>query len=171
MKTIFAKFLLLILLLSILGMVTSCGLFGPEYHLRKAKYHIALAGELGAEFKKDTIYTNIVVAPGESDTLKSFRDIAKEQGLDTPDPTFMDIIHDTIVNETTKWRVKTVFDTVHKKMYQKVFIKGDTIRVPTEINNSIKAEGIRQYFIWVAVIIGLLIILVIVWRKRSTGKV
>jgi hypothetical protein len=150
--------------------LTSCG---PAYHLRKAEEHIEKAKELGAKFRSDTTHTDIATPSSETEASKPFETVRTDQGLPVDrgnelDDSFMDILHDTVTIETTKWRTKTFFDTVERKVYQKVFIKGDTIRVPMEVNNSTEATGTREIFKWVSFLLVLLIILIGVlrWRKQ-----
>lgn len=129
----------LIYLLTIL-FLTSCS---ASYHLNRAKYHILKAESLGATINKDTIYKEIVTKPT----------IAKGE---TKYETLKELLHDTINIETTRWKSKTVIDTVTKTIYQQVECLPDTIKVPVSVATNIKAStGYSLFQIIIYTIAGL----------------
>jgi hypothetical protein len=97
------RYIVLILLLS------SCG---ANYHLRKASKHIDKAIALGANIKRDTIlvHDTTYIPKVEYDTVYEHINL-----------------YDTIRFESKRTIVKTVYDTLHKRVYQKVIEKPDTI--------------------------------------------
>lgn len=149
------KILLFIFAASILLMLFSCG---AEWHLKRA---IAL----GAKVTHDSTKLDLVTPGSETDSTLHYKQLAEafkkrngelEGGLD---PTFDDIIHDTITNETTKWRVITKIDTLTRTIYQKVSIKPDSLKVTVPTDTIISADTSRLKIIYISVGIGIILLL------------
>lgn len=100
----------------LLIILCSCG---PAYHLKKAE-------QKGAKIQRDTVYKDIITERSVTDTLIKFLEVNK-------------LFTDTLTIETTKWKTKTVIDTVTKRIFQQVECKPDTVRVPVSVETRISA--------------------------------
>lgn len=139
---------------------------GAPYHLRQAKKHLALAGELGVNFKRDTVFKEVIVPGQISDTTVSgnwwqgdstnafnfIPGVSTSPGTAELDWLAWPSDQDTIRITTTKWKTKTVIrrDTITHKVvvYQQVECPEKTITVPVEANTEIIPDDERGKFIW-----------------------
>lgn len=143
----------------------ACGsLVGPSYHLKKAKRHLALAGEMGVNFKRDTVIKEVITSGSVSDTTV---DWYESEGVGFWIEDWQDVITDTLIVETVKWKTKTKFirDTVHRtvKVFQQVECKPDTVRIPCETSLEISTGTTRENFMWGAAggLLGMILCLLI----------
>ena len=90
-------------------------------------WHLQTAIRKGAVVKSDTVYQNLITERTITDTLVHFQQI-KEL-----------LAGDTVVINTTRWRLKERIDTVTKTRYVQVECKPDTIRVIQAVNTEISA--------------------------------
>jgi len=95
-----------------------CSSCGANWHLRKAQKHIDKAIALGANIKRDTIivHDTTYIPQTEYDTV--YQNVK---------------LYDTLRFESKRTIVKTVYDTLHKRVYQKVIEKPDTIIKKIEV--------------------------------------
>lgn len=143
-----------------------------------ASWHLQRAINKGAKVTTDSAKMDIPIPGEETDSTLHYKQLAeaykKRNGelLGGMDPTFDDVIHDTIINETTRWKVKTKIDSITKTFYQDVYIKPDTIvrMVPTETD--VSADTVKIKIIYASVGAGVIILLLILiayiagrWKK------
>ncbi len=145
---------------------------GPSYHLKRAKRHIALAGELGAQFKQDTTWKKLLTPRSVSDTTIEWVNTGEATTSPLSDTTWwVPVWTDTIVIETTKWKTRTKFDTVTKTIYQQVECKPDTIRVPISTSTEITAMSRqRDALIAGAGAVGMLLLVLVSMLIRRGRK-
>lgn len=120
-----------------------------------SNYHLKKFMAKGGKIERDTVYQDLIVPPSTTSKTDSI-----------PYPVFKEkIYHDTLIINNTKWRTKTIYDTVNNTVYQQVEIKQDTLKnVPTAINNTYKP---KDNSMWIYILIGLvlLLILILIFKK------
>lgn len=117
-----------VLAIVLIGLLSSCS---PAYHLKKAI-------EKGAEVKGDTVFTDVITERTITDTITHFQTVRQL------------LAGDTVVINTTRWRLKERIDTVTKTRYVQVECKPDTIKVATAVDLDISAGYTRWQLIGTA---------------------
>lgn len=120
-----------------------------------SNFHLKKFLSKGGKIDRDTVYQDLVIPPSTTSKTDSI-----------PYPVFKEkIFHDTLIINNTKWRTKTIYDTVTNTVYQQVEIKQDTLKnVPTTINNTYKP---KDNSMWIYILCGLvgLFILILIFKK------
>lgn len=137
------------LIIIILSILSGCG---PSYHLKRMKYHERMAYAKGAEIKLDTVYKYIPI-------------ITPERQIDT-------VHHYVNLTDTitvTKDRVVTKIkvNTEEKTVYVNTNCPSDTIykEVPITITKNIEAKNGLPWWVYFALGLSGLIILVLAFRR------
>lgn len=90
----------------------------------------------------DTVFVDVVTEKTVTDTLVKIKEVNR-------------LFTDTITIETTRWKSRTLIDTVTKKIYQQVECKSDTVRVPFKVETVISdPHPIRWWWVVVGVLAG-----------------
>jgi hypothetical protein len=107
----------LIYLFTLTVIISGCG---PAFHLQKAI-------SKGAKVSSDTVWAEIKTERTITDTVTRFQTVNKL------------LAGDTVVVNTTRWRLKERIDTITKTRYVQVECKPDTVRVPVTVTTEISA--------------------------------
>ena len=88
---------------------------------------LQMAVQKGAKVKVDTVFQQIITEKTLTDTVVHFQTVNRIIG------------GDTVTIETTRWKSKTVIDTLFKTVFQQVECKPDTVKVPVTVTTTISA--------------------------------